>query len=114
MIEDRLPAISTLRDRIQFQRRDMVAESEGGHSVVFVPMATIWARVRSLSARQNQVADARGVSISHAVVMRYRTDVKPGDRLVYRGIGLTVISAEDLNGRRAYLSCACSQTAITG
>ena len=114
MIEDRLPAIGTLRDRVQFQRRDMVAESEGGHSIVFMPIATIWARVSALSSRQTQVGDARGVSISHSVVMRYRTDVKPGDRLIHRGIGLTVISAEDLNGRRAYLSCACSQTVITG
>jgi SPP1 family predicted phage head-tail adaptor len=111
---ERLPAIGSLRDRVQVQRRDMNGEGEGGHAVVFMPMGTAWARVRSLSARQGQVEEGRGVSISHSVVLRYRADIKPGDRFVYRDRKLEVISAEDLNGRRAYLSCACSENAITG
>jgi SPP1 family predicted phage head-tail adaptor len=54
------------------------------------------------------------VAISHSVVLRFRNDVSPGDRIVYRGRNLDVVSAADLNGRRAYLSCACSETSFTG
>jgi head-tail adaptor len=54
------------------------------------------------------------VAISHAVVLRFRADLGPGDRIVYRGRNLDVVSAADLNGRRAYLSCACSETHVTG
>jgi head-tail adaptor len=54
------------------------------------------------------------VGISHSVVMRFRADLGPGDRIVYRGRNLDVVTAGDLNGRRAYLSCACTETSVAG
>lgn len=108
------PALGTLTDRVQLRRREMVPEDAGGHSALYVPMSTVWARVRSLSGRQGQTADGRAVAISHTVVLRFRGDIGPGDRIVYRGRSLDVVSAADLNGRRAYLSCACSETSVTG
>lgn len=59
-------------------------------------------------------SDARGVAVSHSVVVRFRTDVKAGDRFGYRGRWLSVVSAADLNGRRAWLSCACVETGVVG
>lgn len=107
-------AIGTMRDRVQLQRKDMVSEVEGGHSTVFVPLATVWARVTALSGGEAERADARTARISHTVVVRFRTDLKAGDRIIYRGATLDVISASDLNGRRAYLSCKCTQTQVVG
>lgn len=109
-----LPPIGMLTDRVQLQRREMAREDEGGHTAIFVPVATIWSRVRALSARSGMDADGRGSKISHAVVTRFRTDVRPGDRFVYRGRPLHVVSAEDMNGRRTFLSCQCSEAAVTG
>lgn len=113
-MNERPPPLGTLTDRVQLQRREMTREADGGHETVYVPVATIWSRVRSLSARGVYEADGRGSAISHTVVTRFRADVKPGDRFVYRGRNLSVVSAEDMNGRRAYLSCRCSETAVTG
>lgn len=110
----RLPAIGSLTDRVQLKRREMTGEAAGGHVALFVPVTSLWARVRSLTGRQGTNADGRTVDISHAVVLRFRKDVQPGDRIVYRGRNLDVVSAADLNGRRAYLSCACSETSFTG
>lgn len=109
-----IPPLGTLNDRVQLKVKATTGEAEGGRSIVFVPLATVWARVRSVSARQGLDGDGRGVTVSHAVVMRYRNDVGPGDRIVYRGRTLDVVSAADLNGRRAYLSCTCSEAAVTG
>ena len=109
-----IPAIGTLTDRVQLKRREMTGETEGGHLALFVPLTSLWARVRSLTGRQGTSADGRAVEISHAVVFRFRNDVRPGDRIVYRGRNLEVVSAADLNGRRAYLSCSCSETSFTG
>jgi SPP1 family predicted phage head-tail adaptor len=114
MTDARPPAIGALGDRVQIKRRDMSIDDEGGAIVTFVPIATVWARVRALSARQAQAGDGRVASISHSVVLRYRADIKPGDRLVFAGRDLDVVGAADLNGRRAYLSCTCSETSITG
>jgi SPP1 family predicted phage head-tail adaptor len=113
-MSERIPPIGTLTDRVQYRRREMSREDDGGHVAIFVPVTSLWARVRSLTGRQGTSADGRAVEISHAVVMRFRKDVKPGDRIVYRGRNLDVVSAADLNGRRAYLSCACSETSFTG
>ena len=113
-MSERAPPIGTLTDRVQLRRREMLPEAEGGHAALFVPTASVWARVRSLSGRQGTSADGRAVEISHSVVLRFRSDVTPGDRIVYRGRNLDVVSAADLNGRRAYLSCACSETSFTG
>lgn len=109
-----MPPIGTLTDRVQIKRRESVAEPEGGHARLFVPLGNAWARVRSLSGRQGSNADGRMVAISHSVVLRFRPDVGPGDRIIYRGRNLDVVSAADLNGRRAYLSCSCSETQVTG
>lgn len=92
----------------------MVSQPEGGHVALFVPLASAWARVRSLRGRLGTSADGRAVEISHAVVLRFRSDIAPGDRILYRGRALDVVSAADLDGRRAFLSCACSETSFTG
>ena len=113
-MSERVPPVGSLTDRVELRRRETMGESGGGHTTLFVPITNAWARVRSLAGRQGMSADGRGVEISHAVVLRFRKDVRPGDRIVYRGRSLDVVSAADLNGRRAYLSCTCSETSVTG
>ena len=108
------PPVGSLTDRVALQRRETTGEDEGGHAVLFLPVTSLWARARALSGRQVSEADARGVAVSHAVVVRFRTDVKAGDRFGYRGRWLSVVSAGDLNGRRAWLSCACVETGVVG
>ena len=109
-----VPPIGTLTDRVQLLRRDMTAEDGGGHLTLYVPMAKVWSLVRPISGRAGQAADGRAVPISHMAVMRFLSDVRPGDRLLYRGRRLEVVTAGDLSGRRAYLSCACSEMQVTG
>lgn len=109
-----LPALGTLTDRVQLQRKTAVSEPEGGQAVVWTPLGTVWSRVRPVSARLTSYADGRTALVSHTVVMRFRTDLGPGDRVVYRGRALEIVSAEDLNGRRAFLGCACTEPALAG
>jgi len=109
-----VPEVGSLTDRVSFQRRETTGEDEGGHIALFVPVNALWARVRALSARQVTEADARGVAVTHSVVVRFRSDVKAGDRFGYRGRWLSVVSAADLNGKRAWLSCQCVETGVVG
>jgi len=113
-MSERIPSFGTLTDRVQLRRRESLGDGGGGHERIFVPLNSVWARVRSLTGRQGTNADGRAVAISHSVVLRFRSDIAPGDRIVYRGRNLDVVSTADLNGRRAYLSCACSETSFTG
>jgi SPP1 family predicted phage head-tail adaptor len=113
MNETQIPPLGTLTDRIQLQRKLTASEPEGGEVATFMPLATVWARVRQLSARQAFADDARGQNITHAVALRFRSDLRPGDRVVYRGRNLAIEGVADINGRRAYLSLQCSERAVT-
>lgn len=108
------PAIGTLRDRIQLFHKDVIAEAEGGHAVFYIPLATVWARLHARSAALAAFADARGVKATHSVVMRFRNDLAVGDRIGWRGRSLEVLSVEDLNGRRDFVTCACAETGVAG
>lgn len=110
----RLPALGTLRERVQLLRKSQSIGSAGGHKSTYVPLATVWARVRSLAGSLGEVSGGRTAKVSHTVAMRYRADLGPGDRIIYRSRALEILSAEDMNGRRAYLSCRCSETSSTG
>lgn len=114
MREAAIPPLGTLTDRVQLQRRETTSEDEGGQVAVFSTLATVWARVRRLSARQALESDARGQDVTHSVVFRFRSDLKSGDRIVYRGQTLEIAALGDINGRRAYLGCQCIERAVTG
>jgi SPP1 family predicted phage head-tail adaptor len=108
------PAVGMLRERVAFTRRQTVREPGGGHALSFSPVATLWARVTGLSVREGQRADARAATATHSVVLRFRDDVLPGDRLRWRERVLEVVGVEDLDGRRAFLACRCVEQAVLG
>ena len=90
MTQEHTP-IGTLTDRIMIKSR--LGEN-------LVPLTSVWARVRSLG----------GVGkFSHTAVIRFRTDVKIGDQITYRGRPMNIGEAADLNGRRVYLRLALSE-----
>jgi SPP1 family predicted phage head-tail adaptor len=111
---ERGPALGEPRERVQLKQRVTTDEDEGGETALYVPLATVWARVRTLSARPATAADGRAVALTHSVVLRYRSDIGPGDRIVHAGRSLEVLAASDLNGRHAWLSLTCSETASRG
>lgn len=113
-MSEAIPPLGTLTDRVTLKRKITSSEPEGGEVAGYSALSTVWARVRQLSARSAYAQDARGRSISHSVVLRFRTDLKPGDRIVYRGRDLEIEGLADINGRRAYLGCQCSERAVTG
>lgn len=109
-----IPPVGTLRDRVQLFSRQTTSDAGGGHETAYVPLASVWARVTHRSDRHLAYGDGRAEAASHIVVIRFRADLKVGDRIVYRGRKLAVRSAEDINGRRAYLSCLCKETTVVG
>ena len=109
-----LPPVGSLSERVGVQKRMETPLPEGGHAVDYVPLGSTWARVRSRSGRFGREGDGRAAVASHGVMLRFRKDIGPGDRVIYRGRALEIVAAEDLNGRRAYLSCLCQETEIVG
>lgn len=109
-----VPQIGSLTDRVELQSRQSVVEDAGGHGALYVPIMSLWARVRALATRPQTGRDGRGFVVSHAVVVRFRADVQIGDRFVWRGRTLEIVGATDLDGRRIWLSCTCNETGFIG
>lgn len=108
------PLIGELGDRVELQRRTVLSEDEGGHAVYFVPAGTLWARVRALGASRRLAADGRGIEASHSVVIRHCSGVAPGDRFLFDGRKLEVVSTEPIGGRKHFLGCRCLERRTTG
>ncbi len=110
----KIPAIGTLRERVQLLNKVMSAEDEGGHGVSFDLLGTVWAKVSQNKGRGYFESDSRSAIVSHEVIMRFRDDFFAGDKIVYRGGELEVLSVEDFNGRKAYIRCACNEKTVVG
>jgi SPP1 family predicted phage head-tail adaptor len=106
--------IGALSDRVSLQRRVDTSELEGGVTHMFMTVSSLWARVRTLSARLAMAGDGRAAEASHSVVVRFRSDVAVGDRFGWRGRWLEVVGTSDLDGRRTWLSCTCVERGMAG
>lgn len=108
------PSLGSLRERIELKQTTQSIDSAGGHADSLTSLGLVWAEVNTASGSLVFSGDARNAKITHTIIIRFRSDLKPGDRINYRGEELEVISAEDLNGRHAYLKVLCSQLTIAG
>lgn len=114
MRETKSPALGALRDRVELLSNAQTVGGAGGVSDGHVSLGFVWARVRALAGSLTSLPDERSNRVLYSVIMRFRTDLKPGDIIVYRGQRLEILSAQDLNARRAYLSCQCLKFEATG
>ncbi len=113
-MSEKIPAIGSLRERIQLLNKVMSDDGAGGHVVSFVLLATVWAKVNPAKGRVFFEADSRGAIASYEILIRYRSDLNIGDQIIYRDEKLEVISADDLNGRKAYIKCICNKKTVAG
>jgi SPP1 family predicted phage head-tail adaptor len=60
-----------------------VDDGAAGGSIPFNDVATVWARIEPLAGRELFVAQQFDPSITIRVTIRYRTGIKPSDRIVY-------------------------------
>lgn len=76
----------TLRHRVRIERPILAQDPNTGEVVPdWELVATVWASVEPLSAREFIAAQATQSEITARVVMRYRNGITPDMRLVHRG-----------------------------
>ena len=69
------------------------ADGLGGVTRSYASVATLWAAVEPIAARQDVVADASGATVTHRIVVRYSPDITTRHRFrdgarVYRIVTL--------------------------
>lgn len=74
-----------LTERVTLQSRSVVKDAYGQDTITWTDVATVWARVRALSAREFFVAAQVQQEQTLKVMIRQRTDVQPTWRLLWQG-----------------------------
>lgn len=79
-------AAGELRHRVQLQHKVTGQDPDTGEQVVtYVTYATPWADMHYQSAREFMAASAEQSEVRGYCRMRYRDDIEPSDRIVFRG-----------------------------
>lgn len=98
-----------LRTLAQLQRRVSTDDGAGGSIVSFALVSNIYVDVSTEIGRELLEAKKLNARVSHFVVARYRSDIKPSMRLVYGQTVLDIQFAGDPTGRHRDLHLICEE-----
>ena len=96
-----------LRHRVAIQSVTDTASAFGDVSQSWSTVATVWASVTPLTAREALEADQVKTKISHKVTMRYRSDVSTKNRLSYDSRTLNITSVLNVDEKNKTLVVLC-------
>lgn len=98
-----------LRHRVEIQKKQRVSDGGGGWEDAWVSIATVWARVEPLSAREFVAAQSVQSQISARITIRYRDDITSDMRIKHRGQTYDIqgVLADNQSGLE-YLTLPCS------
>lgn len=93
-----------LDQRIELQRLTRTSDGGGGYTEQWTTYATVWANVRPMSGRERYQAQQTQASANYRIAIRYRADIDPADRIVWRGKVLNIRFIADAGPRDLYLT----------
>lgn len=73
-----------LRHRCSLQSQQRTEDGAGGYIEGWQEYANVWGEINSISGRTAQIAQQLDGEITAEINVRYREDVKRGDRLVHQ------------------------------
>jgi SPP1 family predicted phage head-tail adaptor len=104
-----------LLDRVTIQQKTTTADTQGGRSVSWSTLATVWANVRAARANEQIQAQAVGSNIDYTVTIRNgAASVTPSMRLSWTPYGgsartLQVNGVHYVDGRREFVQITCQE-----
>lgn len=100
-----------LRHRVTIQEPVMVQNSEtGAVNKTWLDVATVWAEVSPLSAREFIAAQASQGEITTRITIRYRSGITRQHRIIFRGDIYNIEGVlPDPKSGREYLTLPCSE-----
>lgn len=98
-----------LNARLVLERPVETPDGQGGVTVGFSALVTLWARIEPVAARADEAAGALRMAVTHRILLRRRDDLAGGMRL-RKGARVFVLRAfhdPDETGR--YVLCDCEE-----
>ncbi len=78
-----LVAAGFLDQRITIQQLTVVRGALGGHDETWSPLATVWAQMMDMTGREIFQAKAMGSAATVLITIRYRSDVRASQRILF-------------------------------
>jgi len=97
--------------RLDLQAPQAVPDGQGGATVTWEVMASLWARIEPVSFVVEEQAAGEGGTISHRIWVRFREDVSAGQRFRKGARTFLVRLVHDPDETRRYLVCQCEEEA---
>lgn len=110
-----LMRIGDLRDKITIRRRSEAKNAAGGLDLGWTTLAeNLWANVVNINSREAVIGGVlQGISYFN-ITVRYRTDLKASDQILWKGRELNIVSAEDRFGKRQWTLIQASTASPQG
>jgi len=105
------PGIGRLRHRARLQAPTGNADGGGGTAAGWADVATVWAALAPLAARERLQAEQVAARATHRATIRWRAGVTAAMRLVVQGRVFAVRGVADPDGRRRRLEILCEEGA---
>lgn len=102
-----------LRHRIKLQRQEYVSDGGGGQEVTWFTYAHPLAWIRPLSGNEGLMGLQVQDSVTHDIIIRYRSGVKAAHRVVYDGREFNVKAALNLEERDRWIELRCEEGVAT-
>lgn len=104
----------TLRHRIRIEKSVVTRDRFGGEVQDWIPVATVWGSVESLSGGEFEVAKQRHAEVSHTIVIRYRPDITPSLRVVVKNRWFEILAVINPKERNVWLYLLCKERVTDG
>lgn len=92
-----------LRHSVSLQRVNKVADGLGGFTHTWATVATLRAFLRVSGANETVGQDRLNMTQRQKAVIRYRTDIRPNDRILFDGKAYQIRGISDIEFRKKYL-----------
>jgi SPP1 family predicted phage head-tail adaptor len=106
-----MPSLRTgpLRQRVAHQRATLTDDAMGQPVESWATLATVWAAVEPASSAERVLGAQLIATTTHAVRLRGRRDVRPGDRFVWGTRTLSIQGVHNPDGLGVELLCSCEE-----
>ena len=95
--------IGKLRNRVTIQQEGKTSDGQGGYSLGWTALDTVWCRITPIRGEERIQAGGLESSVTHRARIRYRSDVTAGMRLLLGSTAYNIRAVLNPDERKQYL-----------
>jgi SPP1 family predicted phage head-tail adaptor len=95
--------------RLDLEAPEETSDGQGGATVAFTSVASLWGRIEPVSEIREEQAGADIFMLTHRICLRFRSDIQSGMRLRKGERVFTIGAWRDPDERGNYLVCLCEE-----